>query len=475
MNAIKSALVAALASLFTGGAPAATFTTDAVADTTAPVIVTAAQAVATTGESARIEWTTDETSNALVQYGLGESTLTLVSGEIEYAKSHQITLTNLVANTTYYARVVSADPAGNSTAGSIISFKTLTGANVLLSAASLDFAGQSMNTTAPAQVVTIANQGGSAATVNSITTSSHFAVTHNCSTLAAGGSCTANVTFTPTAQGSLNGTLTIAATSGTTTMALAGTGEKSLVTHYYHSILRRAPDAGGKSYWEAEAARVQALGVNVNEVWFAMAGSFYSSAEYRALGRDDAGYVTDLYGTFFNRAPDAGGFAEWTGLLAAGMPREVVLASFMFSTEFANFTQAIFGTMSVRREIDTVQDFYRGLLGSLPDDTGFAYWLGLFRTAQCQGGAAVNAQVESISSAFANSAQYNNRGRSNAQYVGDLYNAFLRRGGDLGGVQFWISQIASGANTREQVRQAFVASPEFQGRVAAIIGQGCAQ
>jgi hypothetical protein len=269
--------------------------------------------------------------------------------------------------------------------------------------------------------------------------------------------------------------LSIATGGGTQTIALTGTGERSLTTHYYLSILRRAPDAGGKAFWDAEAARVQALGVNVNEVWFAMAGAFYGSPEYLAFNRDDDGYVTDLYGTFFNRAPDAGGFSDWKAQLAAGMPREVVLASFMFSAEFSSFTQAIFGTTSTRREVDTVVDFYRGLLGSLPDDGGFNFWLAQFRTAQCQGGTAVNTQVETISSAFANSPQYANRGRTNGQYVGDLYNAFLRRGapGDLAGVQFWINQVASAAQTREQVRQAFVASPEFQGRVAAIIAQGC--
>jgi hypothetical protein len=85
----------------------------------------------------------------------------------------------------------------------------------------------------------------------------------------------------------------------------------------------------------------------------------------------------------------------------------------------------------------------------------------------------VLAQVESISSAYANSPEYAARGRSPSQYVGDLYNAFLRRGGDLGGVQFWINQIVTGAQTREQVRQQFLASPEFQTRVQAIIAQGC--
>jgi hypothetical protein len=256
-------------------------------------------------------------------------------------------------------------------------------------------------------------------------------------------------------------------------VALTGVGEKSLVTHYYRSILRRAPDSGGKAFWESEATRMQIIGVNVNETWYSMAGSFYTSAEYLAFARNDTGFVTDLYTTFFNRPPDGAGLTYWTGQLAQGMPREVVLAGFMFSPEFVAFTQAIFGNTTVRKEIDTVVDFYRGLLGRLPDTAGFTFWVVQFRTAQCSGAAAVTAQAESISSAYALSAEYAARNRSDAQYVGDLYNAFLRRGGDLAGVQFWISQVATAAQTREQVRQQFVASPEFSARVAAVIAQGC--
>jgi len=306
-----------------------------------------------------------------------------------------------------------------------------------------------------------------------VSASTWFTVAHDCSTLAAGASCTASVTFTPAAQGALNGTLTVQASTGTLTVPLAGTGERSLVTHYYRAILRRAPDAGGASYWAAEAARVQALGLSPNEAWFAMAGSFFSSAEYLAFGRDDSGFVTDLYNTFFNRPPDGAGLAYWTGQLASGLPREVALSAFLFSAEFVSFSQAIFGVTAVRAEVDTVTDFYRGLLSRLPDDAGFAFWLARFRAAQCLGGNAVNAEVESISSLFAGSAEYANRGRTNAQYVGDLYNAFLRRGGDLAGVLFWINELSTGARTRENVRQAFVASPEFQARVAAIVNAGC--
>jgi hypothetical protein len=341
-------------------------------------------------------------------------------------------------------------------------------------AASLEFGGQSINTTSGEQAVAFTNSGATALAITSVAATTAFAVTHDCGTsLAAGATCTASVTFTPNAEGAIAGTLTVTTGAGTRTVALTGTGEKSLVTHYYRSILRRAPDAGGKAFWESEKVRLPSLGANVNETWYAMATFFFFSSEYTSFNRDNAGFVTDLYNTFFNRGPDAGGLAFWSGQLAQGMPREVVLVSFMFSTEFRTFTQAIFGSTQVRREIDTVVDFYRGLLSRLPDNGGYTTWVGQFRAAQCQGAGAVYNTVESISSAFAASAEYLGRNRTNAQYVGDLYNAFLRRGGDLGGVQFWINEIATGARTRAKVRQDFIAQPEFAGRVNAIIVEGC--
>ena len=348
-----------------------------------------------------------------------------------------------------------------------------TPAPVSAAPASLDFGGQSINTTSPALVVTLTNAGAAPLSVSAIAASAGFAATHGCTTLPPGASCAASVTFTPGAQGALAGTLTVQTNAGNASVPLAGTGERSLATHYYRAILRRAPDAGGKAFWESEAARVQALGLRETEAWFALATSFFTSAEYLAFARDDNGFVTDLYNTFFNRAPDAPGLAYWTGQLAGGLPREVALSAFLFSAEFVNFSQAIFGTTAVRAEVDTVTDFYRGLLSRLPDDGGFAFWLARFRAAQCNGSAAVSSEVEAISSLFAGSVEYANRARTNAQYVGDLYNAFLRRGGDLPGVLFWINELSTGARTRENVRQAFVASPEFQARVAAVITQGC--
>jgi glucose/arabinose dehydrogenase len=337
---------------------------------------------------------------------------------------------------------------------------------------SVTFGAQSMNTTAPAQLVTFTNTSASPLTVTGAIVTGPFAALQTCSTVASGDSCRVTVTYTPTAEGPQGGTLTLQTSLGPAAVALTGTGERSLVTHYYRSILRRAPDAGGKAFWEGEMVRLPSLGANVNETWYAMATFFYFSPEYTAFNRDDAGFVTDLYNTFFNRPPDGGGLAFWTGQLAQGMPREVVLVAFMFSNEFQTFTQAIFGNVQARKEVDTVGDFYRGLLSRLPDDGGFNGWVSQFRAAQCAGAGAVYAAVESISAGFANGGEYTARNRTNAQYVGDLYNAFLRRGGDLGGVQYWIGQLDGGV-PRNAIRQQFIASPEFSNRVNAIVAEGC--
>jgi hypothetical protein len=405
---------------------------------------------------------------------------TLTASQSGGEASYTISVTGMTSSGTVVVSLpasAATDGAGNPNFASTSTDNTVTfvaASDALVpNPGSVDFGGQSMNTTSFSRIVTFNNTSSTTITPSSVTASANFSVAHNCTSIGPSGSCSAQVFFTPAVEGAVAGTLTVANGASTRTVPLSGVGERSLVTHYYQSILKREPDAGGKGFWEGERTRVVGLGASVNEVWFAMAQQFYFSAEYAAFNRDNTGFVTDLYDTFFNRTPDSGGLSFWVGNVDAGMPREVVLTAFMFSPEFANFTAALFGNTAARAEVDVVMDFYRGLLARLPDNGGFTFWVGRFRTAQCQGGNAVNAEAEAISSAFIQSAEYAARARTNAQYVGDLYNAFLRRGGDLGGVQFWINELNSGARTREQVRQAFVQSAEFQTRVGAVIAQGC--
>ena len=102
--------------------------------------------------------------------------------------------------------------------------------SVNLSTSALTFAAQVVGTTSGSQQVTLTNTGTSPLTITSVVPSANFGETDNCvGSVSGGGSCTINVTFSPTATGSLTGTLTITdnnngVTGSTQTVDLTGTG-----------------------------------------------------------------------------------------------------------------------------------------------------------------------------------------------------------------------------------------------------------
>jgi len=451
-----------------------------------PPAISGVGATAIVFNGATIVWTTDEGATTRVDYGLTSAYGSSTTVNTTMVTSHSQALTGLTALTLYHFRVTSRDAAGNSVTSGDFTFTTAPtpGASLGLSATSVDFGGESMNTTSPVQTVIATNTGGASLTISGVAVASPFSQSNNCSTLASAATCTISITFAPAvAAGALNSTVPAAGTLSVSSTApgspksipITGTAEKSLVTHYYRSILSRAPDQAGHDFWQGEAARVAGLGANVNETWFALAMSFYRSPEYAAFGRNNAGYVADLYNTFFNRAPDAAGSTYWLGQMSQGMPRESVLLAFLFSQEFANFTQAIFGNTAVRPEMDMTMDMYRGILQRLPDSAGFTFFLGQFRQAQCSGAGAVRSEANTVSQQFFSSPEYANLNRSNAQYMSDIYNAIMRRGPDVAGINFWVQQLNGGAQTRDQVRQQFVQSTEFNNRVTNVINAGCTQ
>ncbi len=100
-----------------------------------------------------------------------------------------------------------------------------------LSPASLNFStSQAVGTTSGSIPVTLTNTGSAALVIGGISTSANFGSTNNCgASVAAGNSCTINVTFSPTAVGNLYGTLTVAdnnsgSPASTQIVPLAGIG-----------------------------------------------------------------------------------------------------------------------------------------------------------------------------------------------------------------------------------------------------------
>src|SRR5438445_9203757 len=87
---------------------------------------------------------------------------------------------------------------------------TGTGPVVSLNPTSLTFGAQGVGTTSASQQVTLSNTGTAVLNFTSIVASGEYAQTNTCgTTLAAGTSCTINVTFTPTVTGTRTGAITI--------------------------------------------------------------------------------------------------------------------------------------------------------------------------------------------------------------------------------------------------------------------------
>jgi hypothetical protein len=150
------------------------------------------------------------------------------------------------------------------------------------SPATLSFGNQSTGTTSSAQAVTVTNPGSSAASVSSVSVTGAFSQTSTCgSSIAAGASCTVNVTFAPTSGGAATGTLSVASSAPASplTVSLSGTGVSSTTNLALNQPITASSTASGfpatnandgntSSYWESldGAAYPQTLTVNLGSV-----------------------------------------------------------------------------------------------------------------------------------------------------------------------------------------------------------------
>jgi len=134
-----------------------------------------------------------------------------------------VTFTPTATGTRNGSLLVSDNAAGSPQSVAL----TGTGAapTAVVSPGSLTFGNQNLGTTSAPQTVTLSNTGTATLTVSGIVTSGDFAQTNNCGgSVAAGGSCTINVTFAPTATGTRTGSLTITDNANNSPQVVSLTG-----------------------------------------------------------------------------------------------------------------------------------------------------------------------------------------------------------------------------------------------------------
>jgi hypothetical protein len=138
-----------------------------------------------------------------------------------YSCSNQFTLTDGGGNSGIFGTAPYCGPWPTPTFPPYLPDNT---SGISVSPSTVGFPSTVTGSSSAPQPVSITNTGSSSAAVSGISTTGDFSQTNNCgSSLAAGASCTANVTFTPTVAGTRSGTLVVNAGGASQTVQLSGT------------------------------------------------------------------------------------------------------------------------------------------------------------------------------------------------------------------------------------------------------------
>ncbi len=236
----------------------------------------------------------------------------------------------------------------------------------------------------------------------------------------------------------LSGTLTIGGLTYTLVQQPpVGTNNEAFVRQLYLDILSRTGDTAGVNAWTNW--------INTGVYTRAqVASQFFQSAEFSVSGS----YITRLYLAIMLRDPDYGGWTGWFDYLHAGHSQTEILNQFLGSLEF----QSRYGTLD---NTGFVTLLYNNILNRTPDTAGLTQWVAWLNT-----GTLTRAQV---TDQFVGSLEFVTNTK-NRVYANMLYIGFLRRAGELAGLNGWTNWLNNGTYTLDQVVNGFITSPEYLSR-----------
>ena len=180
--------------------------------------------------------------------------------------------------------------------------------------------------------------------------------------------------------------------------------------------------------------------------------------------RTDAQYVSDLYYTYLHRAPDTSGLNYWAGAAAGGATnRSNVCDAFQESPEFSALVSTIYGDEASEgeRRDRLIHAFHLGAYGRFANATELDTWRAQLDAAAALGADNVKATAETLGRGLF-AAQVSDLTLPAGQFVTNLYEGFLQRGPDAGGLSFWTAQAGSTAQARQNVLNAFAGCDPFR-------------
>jgi len=241
---------------------------------------------------------------------------------------------------------------------------------------------------------------------------------------------------------------------------------KRFITNLYYGALRRDPTAQelqDTSNTLATAAvqrgQPQLLGTAKQ-----VARALFTQTAYETASpaRTDAQYVGDLYYTYLQRAADDSGLNWWVSQLAS-KGRSGVCDDFQNSIEFDVLVTTLYGssTSDNQRTEQFVTNFYLGAYGRFPNSTELQQGRDQLNAAAAQNQDAVKSQAETFGRTMFAS-QVSDLSLPAQQFVTNLYEGFLQRAPDAGGLSFWTSQAGSTVAARQGVLNAFATCGPFR-------------
>jgi len=159
-----------------------------------------------------------------------------------------------------------------------------------------------------------------------------------------------------------------------------------------------------------------------------------------------------------HRAPDDSGLGFWASAAAGGVQNRInVLNGFEASGEFQTLVSTLYGTASNdnQRTEHFVDNFYLAALARHATSTELQQQRDRLNNAAAIGYANVQGEAETMGRELLAS-QVTNFSIGESQFVTNLYEAFMQRGPDAGGLGFWTSQAGiNNAAQRQNVLNAF--------------------
>jgi hypothetical protein len=151
-------------------------------------------------------------------------------------------------------------------------------------------------------------------------------------------------------------------------------------------------------------------------------------------------YIVAVYQDLLGRAPDGGGLNYWGNQLDQGVARSILINLIDHSAEY-------FSTI--------IKPAYEKFLGRQPDQSGIDYWIQRMIEGLTD---------EQLEAGFIGSAEYYQfAGGTDRAWVDAMYTNLLGRLPDQGGQDYWVAQLAAGAN-RANVAYGFAGSAERMGQ-----------